>query len=108
MLLSPVQKSFLWFGAGVPLVLLTTWIIEKIIGPEFPGWLGYTLNFWSFFCVLVGFVYGLLGLVGDFKTRTNTLVQNRFRSLSLLAVVSNGIWLIFDIFVLIPVIFGWI
>jgi len=87
--------SLLCFTLGVPLVLGLTWVLEKLIGKTFPAWLGIGLNLFSFVMTSIGFVYAILALWGDMTQSQNyLLLLARVKFLSLLALVSNGFWVL--------------
>lgn len=96
-------RSLLCFAVGVLGVLGVTWIIEQIIGPEFPGWLGILLNGVSFALSGLGFYYGVVSMWRDIMTNGKwVLIISRVRALSLLGMVLNGFWFLLYSVLVVP------
>lgn len=105
--LSYDRRSLLCFAVGVLGVLGVTWIIEQIIGPEFPGWLGILLNGVSFALSGLGFYYGVVSVWRDIMTNPSwVLYISRVRALSLLGMVLNGFWFLLYSVLVVPMVFA--
>lgn len=100
-------RSLLCFAVGVLGVLGVTWIIEQIIGPEFPGWLGILLNFASFALTGIGFYYGIRAAWQDMHLHPQwVVITSRVSALSLLGLVLNGFWFLLYSVLVVPMVFA--
>lgn len=88
-------RSLICLFLGVPVVLGITWILERMIGVEFPGWLGVGLNLFSFVMTLIGFLYAIRAVWEDMLYRHKyVLLISRVSFFSLLGLVGNGFWVL--------------
>lgn len=102
-------RSLLCFAVGVLGVLGVTWIIEQIIGPEFPGWLGILLNGVSFALSGLGFYYGIRAAWQDMHLHPQwVVITSRVSALSLLGLVLNGFWFLLYSVLVVPMLISYL